>query len=194
MVSVARFSARSAATGLLVLALSVGGSIARATDFVTTRVKTGARIFRAVLSSDLDLDAKAEGDGTLVVLVYHNGTSDLAQLATEVIAAEGKELAPGHHLRVERVNSLTSVAGRPAALFLADDLSRDALEALVRWGVEKKVFVFSPYEGHVERGVAGGVLVGARVLPFLNKSTLARTGLRFSATVMQVSKLHEGTP
>jgi hypothetical protein len=191
---VARLSARSAAVGSLMIALSVGGSIARATDFVPARVKQGARIFRAMLSSDLDLDTKAEGDGTLVVLVYHNGRSDLAQLATEVIAAEGKELSPGHHVRVQEVASLGAIGPRPAALFLADELSRDALEALVRWSLEKKVFIFSPYEGHVERGVAGGVLVGARVQPYLNKGAMQRTGLRFSQLVMQVSKVHEGSP
>jgi hypothetical protein len=155
------------------------------------RVKTGAKIFRSILSADLDLASKAAEDGTLVVIVFTSGKSDLSGTATEIILGEGKPLS-GHRVRVEVLSDLRKIPAHPAAVFIADDLGRDSLDALVRWQLEQKVFVFSPYEGHVERGIAAGISIGARVQPFLNKTALERTGVRFRPLVVEAAKIHGG--
>ena len=161
------------------------------------RAETGIKLFRALLAADLDLERKATADGRLLVLFFY---TDDRKRAEELAKAFGKAPAPG---AVEPVRglpvSLESTADPsfaqyparvPAGIFLAQAPDAQALRAIIRFGIAKRVIVYSPFEGHVESGVLGGLAVEAQVRPYINQGTLTASNIRLKDFFLKVTKVY----
>ena len=174
---------------LLALSLIVGSVLAD--DLTDVRAQAGARLFRAFLSADIDVDKKTvDKNQILVLFLYSDDKNRAANLATRFLG-DAKDIH-GIPLNVE-FSSDTSLANYrarvPAGIFLAQPPNDAALKSLVRYGIEHHVIVYSPFEGNVESGITGGLAVEAQVRPYVNLSTLSQSNISLKPLFFKVTKV-----
>lgn len=152
------------------------------------RAQSGLRLFKALIAANEELEAGANDGKLTVVFLYRD---DLARARA---LGEGFASAPVRGLPVAAAYFKDSdlealAASRPAAVFLADAPEDKTLERLVAFSIQNKVILYSPFEGHVEKGVLGGLSVEAQVRPYVNLKTLAAANLKLKPFFMKVAKV-----
>lgn len=189
-----RFPVRLAALLAAVVCLA---RPAAAESYEERRAQSGLRLFRAMLAADLDLQRKVEPDGRLLVVFLHTGDGRRAEALASAFArrtADGEaEPIRGLPLRVEVVpaSALSTYDHRSTAgIFLAEPPAPAELQEIVRFGIARRFIVYSPYEGHVESGVLGGLAIEAQVRPYVNLTTLARSNVTLKDFFLKVAKVH----
>src|SRR4051794_22597149 len=133
----------------LALAFAVSAAPAlRSDDMADRRADVGARVFRALLAADVDLPKKTiTGNQILIVFFYGSDSRRAVELAGAF--AGGGEVR-GLPVVTEVTNDATFAryAGRlPAGVFLADAAPRATVQSLIRFGIDRHVIVYSPFEG-----------------------------------------------
>ena len=78
----------------------------------------------------------------------------------------------------------------PAGIFLAQPPSDTTRRALIKYGIEHHVIVYSPFEGDVESGILGGLSVEAQVRPYVNLSTLSASNISLKPLFFKVTKVY----
>ena len=171
---------------------------ARADAYQDRRTETGLRLFRSLLAADLALEKKAGPDGRLLVLFFHERdprrAEHLARAFARADAAGNPEPVRGLPLAIETTSdpAFRGQANRtPAGIFLAEDPSGANLRSIIQYGIANRVIVYSPFEGHVERGVLGGLAVEAQVRPYINQSTLAASNITLKDFFLKVTKVYQ---
>ena len=161
-------------------------------DAQDRRAHAGIRLFRALLAADTDLPKKAAGNQLLIVFYYVDDKRQAADLASR-FAEEAKDVR-GLAVTTEVTND-PSMAGlgtrAPAGIFIAQAPARAALTSIIQYGIGHHVIVYSPFEGHVELGVLGGLSVEAQVRPFLNRSTLEASQISLKPFFLSVAKVFQ---
>lgn len=189
-----RWTARCAVLCLVTLAgLLQPGYATRADDYDERRVRTGARLFRALLAADLALERKVGADGKLHVQIYARDKSYADGIAALIApkSDDPESKIRGLDVAVETSAALPSSDRPLAGVFLAQAPDDAALDQLIGWGIREHVAIYSPFEGHVERGVLGGLSVEAKVRPYVNLKTLAASGIELKPFFLKVAKVHE---
>lgn len=173
---------------LLALALLVAPL--RADDLANVRSQAGARLFRALLSADTDIDRKTADKQLVIVFLYIDDKARAAALASRFLG-DSRDIH-GIPLAIEFTTdpSLTAYKSRAAAgIFLAQPLATPALKSVVAYGIEHHVIVYSPFEGNVESGVTGGLAVEAQVRPYINLATLNASSISLKPLFFKVTKV-----
>ena len=177
---------------MLLLSLFVFAThFALADEVQDRRAQAGVRLFRSLLAADLDLPKKTTGASLLIVFYYVNDKQRAADLARQFEGAAEK--IRGLDVIAEVTNDATfaAYAARvPAAVFLAQPPSRATLQSIIQYGIHNHLIVYSPFEGHVELGVLGGLSVEAQVRPFVNQSTLEASGITLKEFFLKVTKVY----
>jgi hypothetical protein len=160
------------------------------------RAEMGVRLFRAMLAADRDLSQKKEADGRLLVLFLYADDRKHAEDLQKAFAKAGDSGNPEPireiPVRVGTATAESLLASRaPAGIFVTQPLDSGKLKATVQFGIANHVIVFSPFEGHVEMGVLGGLVVEAQVRPFVNKRTLSASGINLKDFFLTIAKVHE---
>lgn len=183
----------------LALGLCFGLALAtvHADSYDERRVRTAARLMRALLSADAGIVDKAGADGWLEVLVLGDAPLRVDGLP-ELIAPPDDENTPaavkGLPLRVREVRRVPDQSGtepdeaRPVAVFLAAPLSDAEFQRLLEWCIRERVILYSPFEGDVERGATAGLSVQAKVQPYLNRQTLSSSQIELQAFFVEHSR------
>jgi hypothetical protein len=172
------------------MSLSMAAANVQADSYDERRVRAGARLFRSMLAADTGIEQRRAPDGTLHVLLYA-ADPKLAGEIGALIAPKAKGAVRGMALTLQNAAQLPQDGAEvPAGLFLASIPSDAELDRLVRWSIANKVIVYSPFEGHVERGVAGGISIEAKVQPYVNLGTLKASGVELKPLFMKVAKVH----
>jgi hypothetical protein len=184
---------RRALSALLVFGLLANGALAD--EVHERRATAGLRLFRALLAADVRLQTKTVSPNQiLIVFVYVADKRHAAELAERFIAeAKERDTIRGLSIVTELTNdpTLASYGDRvPAGVFLTESPSRTALAALIGAGIQRHVIVYSPFEGHVESGVLGGLSVEAQVRPFLNQQTLEASQIALKPFFLNVAKVY----
>lgn len=176
----------------LCIGLALAAVDARADTQDERRVRTGARLFRALLAADAGLEAKIASDGRIEVAVYAPDRSRHASVADLIAPQDAPDQAQvrGFPLRVRPMADLLEGDTLPAAVFLAAPLPGSELEALIRWSMTNRVLLYSPFEGHVERGVMAGLSIEAKVQPFVNRSALEAAQVELRPFFLRVAKVY----
>jgi len=176
-----------------VLSALVVTSIA-ADDLGDVRSQAGARLFRAFLSADVDVEKKTvENNQLLILFLYVDDKARATNLASHFLgdAKDGGTIR-GLPLTVA-YSSDPSMAGFksrvPAGIFIAQPPSEANRRALIKYGIEHHVIVYSPFEGDVEHGVLGGLSVEAQVRPYVNLSTLSASNISLKPLFFKVTKV-----
>jgi len=177
---------------LVILSLSLAVASVQAGNDDDRRVRTGARLFRALLAADVGLERKLDAEGRLGIAVYgteSKASIEAAHLIAPADAPDGGQIR-GLSLVLSRYDSLVQIeSARPIAVFLASAPAGPELDRLIRWSIDRRVILYSPFEGHVERGVLAGLSIEAKVQPYLNLTTLEASQVELKPFFVQVAKV-----
>lgn len=184
---------------LLLITLTLGITLfaqatAMADSYDDRRVRAGARLFRALLAADTALETKAAPDGALHVVIIGGDrglNDDVSALISPTEDAE-KARIRGLNVSIARHATLADIpadGGRLVGVFLASAPPQAELDKLIRWSIEKRVILYSPFEGHVERGATAGIVIESKVQPYLNAKTVQATGLELKPFFLKVAKV-----
>lgn len=178
----------------LLVALAAAAASARADGYEERRVQTGLRLFRAMLAADIELPAKVGTDGELLILFVYTDDRHHAEGLAETFMKRGGAAEPirGLAVRTESVpaRALAAWPGSAAGVFLAQSPSAADLAGVVRFGIQRRLVVYSPFEGHVESGVLGGLAIEAQVRPYVNLATLEASRVALKDFFLKVAKVH----
>jgi hypothetical protein len=178
------------------LAVLLGGALFASQADDDRRAEAGVRLFRALLAADVDLASKAGDDGKLLLVVFHTGDKDRATTLVTALAGDPKDGPdPIRDLPVRLDTSVDPTfavyEGKPpAGIFFAQAPPPRTIATIVRYGIDHHVVVYSPFEGHVEQGVLGGLSVEAQVRPYVNRATLEASHITLKAFFMKVAKVY----
>jgi hypothetical protein len=179
----------------LALFLVLLSTFSFADEVANRRASAGLRLFRALLAADMGLAQKTVApDEILILFVYVDDRQRATDLAQRFIE-EAKERDKLHGLSIvtEVTNDPDFIAYRtrvPAGVFIAEAPGRGTLASIVRYGIQEHVIVYSPFEGHVEEGVLGGLSVEAQVRPYLNGETLMASHISLKSFFLSVAKVY----
>lgn len=159
------------------------------------RIDVGVRMFATLLGADVDLAKKADSGKLLLVVFYTNDKERAQKVAAGIQITPGGEPKKIGGLAVDVAitndASLASVAARkPAGVFLAQSPDGKTLRTVIQYGINNRVVVYSPFDGHVESGVLGGLSIGAQVKPYVNRATLEASQITLKDLFMKVAKVH----
>ena len=184
---------------ILLLMLAFSHAAASAVDEVQERrIRSGLRLFRAVLAADKDIASKTDSAGKLLLLVVYADDRKLA----ESFAAELEQLGKGDKrgtvrklpidVQVSNDLSLKPFQNQvPAGIYVVEKLYDDDVNRLVRYGVENHVIVYSPFEGDVNKGILVGLAIETRVRPYINLHTMRESRIRIKQFFLKVAKHYE---
>jgi len=191
-------SVRAALVGLLLWGLiTPAWSVRAASDADDRRARIGLRMFRTALAADMDLQAKVSGGKLRLMIVNWDEPARAEGFATELKQAgqgEGSGQIRDWPYTVDVTRDIadaTRTGPKPAGIYIVQDLPPEALKAVIDYGVREHVIVYSAIEGHVEKGVLGGLDVGVRVLPYINTTTLRASSVHLKELFLKVAKTYE---
>lgn len=166
-------------------------------DNQTGRIRTGLKIFRSLLLADREIENKVNTqDETDIIFIYHSNGSKAKHFARTFVRMgrlENKGQIKGSHIKVHimrRLNSIQEANIKPAAIFLVDPLIEDRVKAIADYGIDNKIITFSPFEGDVENGILGGMVVTSRIHPFINTQTVEQSKVEIKPFFLKVAKTH----
>jgi hypothetical protein len=157
------------------------------------RAEIGVKLFRAMLAADLDLGQKPLSDGQLLLVFVY--ADDRARAEALAAAFRGASPEPIRGLPVLVETASQAELGKlekrvPGGVFLTQPPDAAALRTLVGFGIANHVIVYSPFEGNVENGIAGGLAVEAQVRPYVNLATLAASHINLKEFFLKVAKVY----
>ena len=157
------------------------------------RVRISLEIFPRIVAVDLDLRSKLSTTDTLRLFVLFEHDAEAARRVSEQMKNSFTNIGG---LSVEFVVQSTQLAAtggmeQPAAVFLSDVLSDDAFAAAMKAAVERRVLVFTPFAGDVERGATVGIAISSRIKPYFNVSTLEQSHIRIHEKLLNISQRYE---
>lgn len=177
---------------LAVLSLLVLTPLHAADEVQSRRADLGVRLFRTLLAADLDLTRKTvENNQLLVVFFYVDDKRRAEELAARFVGNPPETVRDMQVIaEVSNDAAFSKYAARgPAAVFITQAPNANVLRSVIRFGIERHLIVYSPFEGHVERGVLGGLAVEAQVRPFVNLATLEASRISLKSFFLQVTKV-----
>jgi hypothetical protein len=165
---------------------------AAAEDVQALRARAGVRFFRSLLAADVDLPKKTIPPDQLLIVFFY---VDDARGAKDLMARFGEQAKELRGLPVvtetTKDATLSAYAQRvPAGLFIAQPPNKKTLASIIKYGIDHHVIVYSPYEGHVESGVLGGLFVDAQMRPFVNGATLSASQITLKDFFLKVAKVY----
>ncbi len=165
---------------------------------VEQRLRIGLSLFRSLLASDLNLSGKTNRNNQLILLVIHQNNTTHVQSVVEQLANSGRGKNKGkiRNLPIKVEMATESFFSQyqedvPAGIYIAEDLSDDTLQAITDYGIAHHIIVYSPFDGHVQKGILGGLNIGIRVQPSINLKTLEKSGLHIKALFLEIAKTYE---
>jgi len=165
---------------LFLLALA-GFSIANTifADKDSTRIRIGLKLFRTILAADTHIKEKKDENGELVLaIVYRQDHSDATNYS-EKLQQLGKGKNQGKikkipiAIKIISSNQLEELDKlNLAGIYIVEDIDSSHLLSLIDYGIKHQIIVYSPFVGAVEQGVTAGLIIDARVKPYINSQTL----------------------
>ena len=171
------------------LTLSMAVANVHADSYDERRVRMGARLFRGMLAADIGLEKHRDAEGRLPVLLY----ADEPQLAREIsalIAPPGSDKAKLRGMPLLLTSGTDDPPSGTAGIFLATRPTDAEFQRLLDWCVVHGVILYSPFEGHVERGASGGLALEQKVRLYINAGTLEASGVKLKPLLLKVAKVH----
>jgi len=155
------------------------------------RVTVGLNLFPAVLAAEQDIAAKRSAAGMLVLLLVHRDDPEPIDRLAAVLRDKGAIRGVPLNIRIVDVQSLRDhPAEGVAGVFVAQRLGED-LAVVLDYSRRHGVLSFSPFQGDVERGVVAGIAVSDRVLPYVNMTALAASGLQLKPFFLRIAERYE---
>jgi len=156
------------------------------------RVRAGARLLRSLLAADIGIAGKTAQDGRLHVVVLGGDARMQREVIGLIVPPQGGAGARirGLDVSIEARNQLPAGTDETVAVFLAAVPEAAELDAVLRYAKRPGVIVFSPFEGHVERGIHAGLSIEAKVRPYVNEASLRESGIALKPFFLRVAKVY----
>lgn len=163
-------------------------------DFSDRRITAGAKIFRALLAADIEIEKKSGEDGDLRLCLLYTDAPGNAEKAAAALLGRDEPRIREMPIRIEMLSYIEWMAAdreKFAGVFLTQRLNSEQLQMLTAFAGSAHRVVFSPFEGDVERGVQSGIAVEARVRPYLNTKALRLAHIQLKSFFLKVAKTYE---
>lgn len=160
---------------------------------VEHQIQLGIKMFPTMVGGNLDIKARRNEDGKLLLVILYRGNIRAGEQAADKLRSSVKRIYK-YPIRVVVTDDFDFKAfseEKVAGLFFVEQLSPDQRNAAIRFGINKKAIVFSPFNGDVEKGVMAGMHISTRVQPALNVSTIRKSGIRMNKLFLKVAKTYE---
>lgn len=163
-----------------------------ADNYERYRAEVGIKLFRTLLSANLDLVNTADLD-RLVIIVLFDQDENTAESYRNVLA---ESLATLHDrpvtIQTESIATWQAASqASVAAIFISEELTTQQRQALIDTSIQRRLMLFSPFEGDVEAGVLAGLSVQATIRPLLNMQTLKLGSFHIKPFYLKVAKHYE---
>ncbi|MCP5161665.1 MAG: hypothetical protein H7A00_08335 [Hahellaceae bacterium] len=161
------------------------------------RSRIGLRIFGATLQADEAIHRKTDDQQLLVLLVYTSNSHLPETYRDEFMRFNAGQIVVGTQstpLNIEVIQpaELSRFNTRQVAgLFISERLQSDDLQQLITFSEAQRALLFSPFEGDVEKGVAAGLSIEAKVRPKLNAHALKRADIHLKKLFLRIAKYSE---
>ncbi|MCP4901148.1 MAG: YfiR family protein [bacterium] len=169
-----------------------------ADSYEDRRLRTGARLFRSLLAADQGISEKTGDDDQLLILFFFKGDRREAEILADTAFNQADSQTPvkirDYPVRVEFIDDPAFQNHQqdiPAGIFLVDSLPEKDLQAIIGFAVDNHVVLFSPHEGHVEKGVLGGLVIEAQVRPHVNLKAARDSEINIKEFFLKVAKVTE---
>lgn len=183
--------------GKILLLIMVFGfcltSAALANENMERRVKISLSLFPKIVAVDNGFKSKLTGEHKVrLVFVYDRNKYRADELAKELRQSnQNIENVAVDAVSVSLDQQLQDYSVVPTAIFVAEPLGEVDFKKLVMYGIQKKVIIFSPFSGDVERGATVGLSITSRVFPYFNNNTLQASDLDINPVLLEMSKRYE---
>jgi len=183
---------------LLLLILAGVFGTAYSADQETTRIRIGLKLFRAIMAADMQISAKQDIDGKLALAIIYKNNPSQAVLYSEKLQNSGKGKNQGkikgipivvHAIATDHLEQLSK--HHYAGIYIVEDIDSTALQQVVKHGIDHHIISYSPFSRAVEQGVSAGLVIEARVKPYVNLQTLKSSQLEIKTFFLKVSKHYE---
>ena len=157
------------------------------------RLTISASIFPKIIALDQQLTAKMGPDGHIHLGVVYLRNEDRAKSIAQNIRNKVKKLT-GITVQIESTSlsqALKNHNKRYAGLLLSEKLFDKDLIDIITLSSEKKILLFSPFDGDIEKGVSSSIFVGAKIRPYFNLSALKKAKIELRPSILKVSKTYE---
>ena len=162
-----------------------------ADGFTEHRALVGLKLFRTLVTADLNLDKKINGEGSLAVAIIYLDDVEKAKEFQRTLQDQFSSVDQTPvQIHLHSFDELSKVR-MPAAIYLAQPLKSEQLQNLIAYSVIHHIVLFSPFSGDVENGVLGGLSVQATVRPFINMHTLKKSKIEIKPFYLKVAKQYE---
>ncbi len=176
---------------LMLLPFAGGSSTTLAQDALAPRLQIGIGLLPATIAANKDLGTQDSSEPLSIFLLYRDNPQIADQLRQSLEQTIGE--IRGRELRVRSLSLEDLREENPPSLssvFIAEPLD-NRLDEVIRFAESKRLLLFSPFKGDVERGVAAGFKVTHKVLPMVNLPALGRAKIELKAFFLRIAVKHE---
>ncbi|OIO75263.1 MAG: hypothetical protein AUJ57_00460 [Zetaproteobacteria bacterium CG1_02_53_45] len=155
------------------------------------RLQIALNLFPNVISLDQQLEQKLDPQGRLhLLLVYDHHYKRTETLRLQLAGRIDSIRKIPVVFSIATISELTD-ARDVAAVFIADTLDDDMFTSLLETAVQRKIIIFSPHPGDVERGATIGLSISSKILPYYNAATIQKSTIKFHPMFLNVAKRYE---
>ncbi len=176
-------------TLFILLSISaVFADITTAQNIDDNRLMMSLKLFPRLVAVDLDISKKLNQDQEILLLVFYQTDKWRADKVTKVLNEQIKNIA-GMPIKAEAVEKLPEKP--PSGIILIEKMNRLNLSKVINYGIQHHILVFSPYEEDVKMGVTSGMYIQIQTMPYFNRMTLKKSGIRIHDIILRSSKFYE---
>ena len=155
------------------------------------RAWAGINLFVSFLVANQDISTKKNIDGKLTLILVYNDNEKLSEEMRRHLEKVRSIRGTPIEIITTNYDSINSFGDTPiAGIFLTQPLEED-IRSLIQFGIEKRVIVFSPFEGDVEIGVPAGIVVSSIILPYINLNTIKESKINIKENFLEIAETYE---
>ncbi len=161
---------------------------------VERRIAIGLNLFPNVLSVDVGIASKVQGEKLHAYVVYQ-ADKPAADVLVATVVKKVKTIKKVplvvRSITLQELAAQKKKSNPIAGLFIAERLDDNKLKQLLLFSKDRQVLTFSPFPGDVERGVSTGVFVGSKIRPFVNMATIKELNIKFHPLFLKFAYHYE---
>ena len=188
-----RGTAMSSVRGLAALLLMLAQVVippAIAQEPIPPRLQIGVNLLPAVIAANKGVGALPADQHLRIYMVYRENDHVAEQLRRS-IGRIGLVKKRQLDTRVISLDELLALTIEPmSTVFIAEPMEA-RLDALIEYAHDRRVLLFSPFKGDVDKGVATGFKVTDRVRPLVNLESLRKSKIQLKAFFLRIAVKHE---
>ena len=174
----------------LLLSLLMLASPTGASQDLAPRLQIGISLMPAVVAANKSLDIGDRNSVLPIYLLYLGNPVNAQRLVPRLAHLETIRDLPVETSTLSLDALLQSDPPPLAVAFLTEPFG-ERLDEVIEFSRARRLLLFSPFKGDVERGVAAGFRVTDKVLPMVNKAYLEATRIQLKAFFLRIAVIHE---